>query len=234
MYWPLSTKKPKGDGQPVMVFPGFMTSDSATYFLRRFLISHGFEAHPWEQGRNPGLRDEIFQSLLSNIDKHHERYGQKITLIGWSLGGLYARAVAHKRADKVQQVITLGSPFTVETNLSSDEINVSENVIKLYEWLNPDADNDAFLNGEPYWQMPPPVPSTSIYSKSDGVTSWKYCIDDSTGHHTENISIPSSHLGFTHNPMAYHLILDRILTGQKQFKRYKPSIVKRLLFSKGH
>ncbi len=220
-YWQLAKQSKVGDGQPVLVLPGFMTSDSATFVLRNFLRMKGFEPLPWENGRNPGLQNVIFENLLDQIDEHYSRYGQKISLIGWSLGGLYARAIAHKRADKIKQVITLGSPFGVSSNLNASDVDVSENVIKLYERLNPNLDTDPLVNGEPFWQEIPPVPCTSIYSKSDGVTSWQYCVHNIETSFNENISVAGSHLGLTHNPQVYHLIANRLEQHDAQWEPYE-------------
>jgi pimeloyl-ACP methyl ester carboxylesterase len=222
-YWRLAKKNQTGDGQPVMVLPGFMTSDSATFVMRNFLRMKGFEPLPWEHGRNPGLQHEIFEALLLQIDQHYAQYGQKISLVGWSLGGLYARAIAHKRADKIKQVITLGSPFGVSSNINASDVDVSENVVKLYEKLNPNLDTDPLVNGEPFWQEIPPVPTTSIYSKSDGVTSWQYCVDSIETSFNENIGIFASHLGLTHNAQVFHLVANRL---EQDEKNWKPYVVK--------
>lgn len=221
IYWPLVNKTGKGDAQPVLVIPGFMTGDGATYALRRYLNLNGFEALPWEQGRNPGLQQAIFTALLEKLDEHYSHYGQKIAIIGWSLGGLYARALAHRAPEKIRQVITLGSPFTVNTRPDAD-VGVSDNIKRLYERLNPDQHSDPLLNGEPFWQQTPPVPTTAIFSRTDGIANWKYCVDKQTGEHNENIAIVGSHMGLTHNPMVYHLLLDRLQHSGRRFKPFRP------------
>lgn len=230
VYWPLATKARKGDAQPVLVIPGFMTGDGSTYALRRYLNLHGFEAHPWEQGRNPGLREDIFLALQEKLEQLNSRYGQKIAVVGWSLGGLYARALAHRLPHCVSQVITLGSPFTVNTRPDAD-VGVSENIKKLYERLNPDSHSDPLINGDPFWQAVPPVPTTSIYSRTDGIANWKYCVDEQIGRQNENIAVIGSHTGLTHNPIVYHLLIDRLQqSGKKQFRPYRPKGACRLLY----
>ena len=102
----------RGDGHPVLVLPGLLADDASTRALRGFLNSHGYKAHGWKQGRNCGLRGTLEGDMLARIDELFERHGgRKISLVGWSLGGLYARQLAKLAPDKVRCVISLGSPF---------------------------------------------------------------------------------------------------------------------------
>ena len=103
---------PRGDGHPVLVFPGLLASDFSTRPLRSFLKAQGYAVHGWKQGRNLGLRPGVEGDMLDRIDELHGRYGRrKISLVGWSLGGIYARRLAHRAPAQVRQVISLGSPF---------------------------------------------------------------------------------------------------------------------------
>ena len=113
MLRPWLAAAPRGDGHPVLVLPGLLASDLSTQPLRSFLKSHGYAAHGWKQGRNLGLRSGVEHSMLERVEELYERYGQrKISLVGWSLGGIYARQLAKRVPDKVRLVISLGSPFT--------------------------------------------------------------------------------------------------------------------------
>jgi pimeloyl-ACP methyl ester carboxylesterase len=228
---PLLSKAPAGDGQPVMVLPGFLTSDGATFLLRRFLTRQGFETFPWEQGRNPGLRQDIHDNLEQLIRRHHEALGQKISLVGWSLGGVYARALAHRIPQYVRQVITLGSPFALNANFNSGDVAVSGPIIKLYERMNPNFREDTLANGEPVWEDPPPVPSTAIYTEEDGIASWKYCVDDA-GPYTENIRISGSHTGLTHNPLVMYAIANRLAQPEGQWAPFERHWLHRVMFRK--
>jgi pimeloyl-ACP methyl ester carboxylesterase len=111
--WPwLSSVTPRGDGHPVRVLPGLLADDNSTSALRRFLNAHGYNAHGWKQGRNFGLRPHLERDMLARIDELFERYGgRRLSLVGWSLGGLYARQLATIAPDKVRCLISLGSPF---------------------------------------------------------------------------------------------------------------------------
>ncbi|NRB40577.1 MAG: hypothetical protein HRU20_19270 [Pseudomonadales bacterium] len=218
VYWQFSKPSDIGDSRPVMVIPGFMTSDSATFLLRRYLNQKGFETIGWQQGRNLGLHEEVLDTLIETVEESYKKYGRKISLIGWSLGGIYARALAHKIPDKIAKVITLGTPFGLETKMDPEDIAVSDNVMRLYRKLNPTQDSDPLSQGEAFWKVPPPVPSTAIYSKSDGVAHWYYCQDEIEGEHNQNIAIPASHMGFTHNPLAYPLIVDLLGKPRKSIR----------------
>ena len=108
----LSSVTPPGDGHPVLVLPGLLADDASTATLRGFLSSHGYAAHGWNQGRNFGLRANLERDMLARIDELFERCGRRrISLVGWSLGGLYARHLAKIVPDKVRCIISLGSPF---------------------------------------------------------------------------------------------------------------------------
>ena len=119
---PLLSLAPKGDGHPVLVFPGLIAPDMSTLPLRRFLKGRGYAAAPWKQGINLGPREGVIESCLGRLRDVYDAHGRKVSLIGWSLGGIYAREVAKVYPDAVRQVITLGTPFTGHpkaTNASS-------------------------------------------------------------------------------------------------------------------
>lgn len=118
---------PRGDGHPVLVLPGLLADDASTRPLRDFLKSQGYRVHGWKQGRNCGLRQNVESDMVARVDELYERHGRrKISLIGWSLGGLYARHVAKIRSDKVRCMISLGSPFAGSPR--------STNAWHVYEW----------------------------------------------------------------------------------------------------
>ena len=108
---PLLLGAPRGDGHPVLVMPGFLAGDTSTHILRRYLESLGYAAHPWQLGRNLGPRENLRERLAARVDAIHREAGRKLSLVGWSLGGIYAREIAKRRPDLVRQVVTMGSPF---------------------------------------------------------------------------------------------------------------------------
>lgn len=228
---PLLNKAPKGDGQPVLVLPGFMTGDNATFILRRFLSKQGFVPYPWEQGRNPGLRAEFYDNLAETVCNLYRDHGRKVAIVGWSLGGCYARALAHRLPDHISQVITLGSPFHLSNRHNADEVGVSGPIVKLYERLNPNLAEDPFVNGEPVWETAPPTPSTAIYTQEDGIASWKYCIDGTDDvPQTENIRVMGSHIGLTHNPFVMYILAERLAQKDHTWERFDSKWFHKYLF----
>jgi pimeloyl-ACP methyl ester carboxylesterase len=108
---PLLSLAPRGDGHPVLVLPGLVASDTSTGPLRSFLRNRGYAVSGWRQGRNLGLRDGVQHAMTDLVHELNDFHGRKVSLVGWSLGGLYARQLAKMMPDRVRSVITLGSPF---------------------------------------------------------------------------------------------------------------------------
>jgi len=202
---PLKYISPKGDGHPVLTIPGLGGADGSTHYLRGFLDDIGYESFPWGQGRNLGPRrglDDMTKRLTDLVESiHRDTGGQQVSLIGWSLGGVYAREIAKLCPTVVRQVITLGTPFKMK--------NGGTNAEKIYEFLSKDTSHrDPALLEK--LELPPPVPFTSIYSKTDGVVHWK-CSIENEGNFIENIEIPgASHLGLGHNPMSLFVLANRL------------------------
>lgn len=210
---PLWQKFPRGDDHPVLLFPGFLASDLSTRPLRGFLRELGYRAHPWRQGRNLGLRDRLEDRLLQRVRELRRRSGRKVSLIGWSLGGVFAREVARRSPDDVRLVISMGSPFG-----GWPKANHSW---RLFEWMSGRDVDEIAAERAAEMQQPPPVPATAIYSKSDGVTAWQSCLEQ-PGPTSENVEVPASHLGLGFNPLTFYVIADRLAQredGWRPFER---------------
>lgn len=222
---PLLARLPRGDGQPVMVVPGFGASDMSTLPLRRLLRRLGYIAHGWELGRNTGMNSRIKQSLARSLEALHDRHGQTVSLIGWSLGGVYVREMARYSPQHVRQVITLGSPINGHPQ--------SNNVDALFRLVNRgkniNLDWDAFQKR----RVPPPVPCTAIYSKSDGIVAW-HCSREEPSSRTETIGIPSSHFGLAVNPLVLTVIADRLAQPEDDWRPYRSHGWQRRLVYTGH
>src|SRR4029079_14515419 len=108
---PLLSRARKGDGHPVLVLPGLVASDTSTRPLRSFLNNRGYAVSGWRPGRNLALRQGVQHAMVDLVRELNETHGRKLSLVGWSLGGLYARQLAKMMPDRVRSVITLGSPF---------------------------------------------------------------------------------------------------------------------------
>lgn len=197
--YPLLRRAPRGDGHPVLVLPGLAASDVSTWPLRVYLKAQGYAAHGWKQGPNRGPRPGVEAGMDARLSELAHRYRRKISLIGWSLGGVYARELARRAPEVVRQVITLGSPFANEPRAS--------NAWRLYEILS-ERKVDDWPDRE-RMKLPPPVPSTAIYSRTDGIVAWQGCreLDSAT---TQNIEVEGSHCGLGHNPAVLYAIADRL------------------------
>jgi pimeloyl-ACP methyl ester carboxylesterase len=216
---PLLRLAPKGDGHPVMVMPGMAATDFSTRPLRAFLRGRGYAAHGWAQGRNDA-RTGMLSALRQRLHALHERYEAKLSLIGWSLGGLYARELAKLEPGLVRQVITLASPFTGPPTAS--------NAARAYEIIT-----GRKAGGEPElrarFRQAPPVPTTSIYTRSDGIVAWQCCVQ-APGEQVENIEVRSSHIGLGHHPLALYAIADRLAQPEGGWKPFARDGVKRYLY----
>jgi len=168
----------------------------------------------WRQGRNYGLREGVQHAMVDLVQELSDTHGRKISLVGWSLGGLYARQLAKMMPDRVRQVITLGSPFAGNPH--------STNAWRVYEWASGRKSDevDPQFGGE--LAVPPPVPTTAIFSRTDGVCAWQGCMEK-TGTQTESIEIESSHCGMGHHPAAVYAVADRLAQKEGQWRPFDRS-----------
>jgi pimeloyl-ACP methyl ester carboxylesterase len=206
---------PRGDGHGVMVLPGFATDDHATIFLRRFLEGLGYEVHPWRLGWNLDHRTAGRQGehVARQIDRLVDATGRKVSLVGWSLGGVIAREAARRDPKAVRQVITVASPFSGDPH--------ANHVGPIYELLSGNkVDSPAAMRRFALGPLPLPMPSTSIYSRTDGITAWENC-QAHTDHQSENIEVDSSHFGMMMNTKVFQIIADRLAQGENAWAPFK-------------
>ncbi len=182
---------PCGDGHAVIVYPGFLGSDLSTRPMRQLLRWLGHDVHGWGQGRNVVASAEVMDLAVQRIHELRRSSGRRISLVGWSLGGLYAREIAKRAPDGVRCVVTLGSPFTGPRQAS--------NAGRLYDSLNRRRPGVSISRDD--LRQAPPVPTTSIYSRSDGIVAWQ-CSVEQPGALVENIEVRASHVGLGVNPLA--------------------------------
>lgn len=226
---PLLLNAPRGDGHPVLVLPGFVTTDISTGLLRRYLELLGYTPFAWELGRNLGPKaiGRQGEKLVARLDAIHAETGRKVSIVGWSLGGVMARQVARRRPDIVRQVITLGSPFTGDPRAST--------VWKAYEALTEhrlsDPDTQEQLRES---RAVPPVPSTAIFTKADGVVSWRNC-REAAGEATDNIEVYGSHCGLGVNASVLYAIADRLAQPDGEWAPFKRNGLRAWIYpSSGH
>jgi pimeloyl-ACP methyl ester carboxylesterase len=156
---------PRGDGHPVLVLPGFLASDASTALLRAYLSHTNYRAYPWRLGRNTGGVYRMRRDVRARVADIHRMSGRKVSLIGWSLGGVFAREAALSMPDSVRAVITLGSPFARDLTAT--------NVGRLYERVTGESVNTAGSADIDALAGDLPVPATAIDSKTDGIVNWR-------------------------------------------------------------
>jgi len=207
--WPLLQLTPRGDGHPVLVLPGLVASDMSTKLLRRYLEGRGYDAHGWGLGRNFGPREGIEDGMIAKLEALHAESGRKVSLIGWSLGGVYARLLAARHPQWVRSVVTLGSPFTGSAR--------GTNAWRIYEGVSGQSSEDPRRMKQV--RPTPPVPTTSIFSRSDGVVAWR-CSVEEPGPQSENIEVIASHLGLGAHPAVLYALADRLAQPEGQWKPF--------------
>ncbi len=217
--WPILQQAPKGDGHHVIVFPGLAASDASTMPLRKYIQSLGYEVSGWELGNNFGPRAGVLDAIKRTV-REASASGNKVSLIGWSLGGIYAREIAKELPECVRCVITLGTPFAGNPR--------STHAWRLYELVS-----GRCIDGEAHQfdlEKAPLMPTTSVYSRTDGIVAWQGSIQSpktGIGHkQTENIEVLASHVGIGLNPSAWWAVADRLSQPQGQWKAFsKPAML---------
>jgi pimeloyl-ACP methyl ester carboxylesterase len=211
---PLLMRAPRGDGHPVLTLPGFLASDLSMAPMRRYLKELGYDSYAWKMGRNIGGVSRLRAALRDRLAEIHRSTGRKVSVVGWSLGGVYARDLALQAPDMVRYVVTLGSPFANDVRAT--------NATRLYEALSGEAvENNSELRKAIAGDLP--VPTTSIYSRADGIVNWRTCLLRPSGT-AENIEVHlASHIGLGVNPAALWAIADRLAQGEGEFSQFDRS-----------
>jgi pimeloyl-ACP methyl ester carboxylesterase len=219
---PLLRTAPRGDGHGVLVLPGLLASDRSTAPLRSFLRGRGYYVRGWRLGRNLGPREAILEGIPRAARDLVDRTDGPVSVIGWSLGGIYARHLALQHPRLVRQVITLGSPFGVAHGHRTRADSAFERlrIIHARPRLAPDRTRlaDALT-----------VPSTSVYSRLDGVVPWRACIAEDTELH-QNVEVRCSHLGFGFDPATIWCVADRLAQPVDDWHRFQPPRRARMLY----
>ena len=192
----------RGHHHPVLVMPGFMGDDMSTAPLRSLIGSWGHRAYGWGGGPNPGPTAEVLASLDTRLENVFAEAGEKVSLVGWSAGGRYARYLARRHPDMVRQVITLACPL--QLRITHDRTSISFVTDRVKHTFAP-----GFGDDPDYAQGPLPVPATSIYSRTDGVVRWYACLDVMDDAH-ENVEVYASHVGVGVNPSVLYVVADRL------------------------
>ncbi len=226
---PFLLHAPKGDGHPVLLLPGFMAGEGTMKPLFGYLKKLGYDPHQWELGRNLGPRAVGLdgEKMVDRLEAIHAKTGRKISIIGWSLGGSFARQLSRRRPDLVRQVISLGSPITGTPK--------STNAWRAYQWVTGQKMNDPKLKEQvSEGHNPPPVPATAIFSRNDGIVAWQNSREPKA-ETTDNIEVRGSHCGLGANPAVMWAIADRLALAEDGWKPFERSGARALVYpSSGH
>jgi pimeloyl-ACP methyl ester carboxylesterase len=222
--WPLLLARPRGDGHSVLVLPPLGATDAATTPLRVALRGLGYSTHGWGLGQNLGPTSSILEGVPTLLQELAERSGRAVSVVGWSAGGILGREAARRNPTAVRQVVTLGSPF----RLLVDE-RYRTHAAFLYRLAERWHVRDEAIHGPRHTDPLRDVPATAIYSRTDGVASWQWCLEDE-GPRAENIEVYGSHCGLGHNPAALVAIADRLAQPEGEWKPFTPPRALRHLF----
>ncbi len=223
---PLLSFLPRGDGHGVLVLPGFLATDSSTVPMRRLLGQLGYEVAGWNLGRNLKVDNARVEAMAGCVRDLYDKTGGKISIIGWSLGGVFARELAKQLPEMVRQVITLGSPI-------SDNFRYT-NARPLFEAINGKRPQPMRTGKFRRLADAPPVPTTSILTKADGVVHWRGSVQHpDRGHEaTENIEVFASHVGLGVNPAVMLAIADRLAQPEGEWRPFEAKGLAGMLFPK--
>jgi pimeloyl-ACP methyl ester carboxylesterase len=188
----------RGTGRPVLVLPGLGGGDRSTGALRWYLGQIGYRAYGWSLGVNRGPSRRVLDGLERRLFDIADSHDAAVSLVGWSLGGLYARQLAQMHPDRVRSVITLASPFRAGGGRGSEPTVTLHGRVDVRGRGTRDA-----------WRYPLAVPATSIFTRSDGVVPWRACLDE-PGPLAENVEVVGSHFGLGHNPEVLWTIARRL------------------------
>lgn len=205
--WKELLAEPRGDGRPVMTLPGLVNSDLSNIVMRRYLDALGYRAYPWALGRNFGARaiGAEGERLIARIAQIHDETGEKVTLVGVSLGGIMARIAAHRRPELVREVITVSSPFA--------GLPTATNVWRVFELVSGQrADDPAVRAMLDEAATPLPVPATAIWSASDGLVNGTICHEPDC-ETARSIEVDSSHLWVQMKPDVLRAIAQTLGRG---------------------
>jgi len=219
---PLLMNAARGDGHPVLLLPGFMADEATLFALKAFLRQRGYDVQTWGFGRNLGFHSKHAHALEQKIRYMHHVSGRKVSLVGWSLGGVFSIYGAHQAPECVRQVITLGSPVSVDPEGSQSPPFVKA----LYRII-------AHPMGPQVHVMQPrvkklreraalPLPTSCLYSLSDGVVPPQEATIDGDPALHENIRVAGSHTGMGFNAMVMWIVADRLAQPEGQWRPFKP------------
>lgn len=218
---------PRGDGHPVLVLPGFLASDRSTEPMRRLFSDLGYATYGWGLGRNVRFNEDRERQMSDLVERIYRQNDRKLSIVGWSLGGVFARELAKLHPDIVRMVISLGSP------ISNDRRHAAPR--RVFELINGKHTQPEEEGRYGDLAAAPPVPTTSILTRTDGVVSWRGSVQTKMeGHQTENIVVPASHVGLGVNPLVMLAVTDRLAQSENDWRPFDRSGWREHVFKEAH
>lgn len=219
---PLLMEAPHGDGHPVLLVPGFMAGETTLIGLKLMLQNKGYDVHTWGMGRNMGFRSKHANALPQKIRHLHYITGKKVSLVGWSLGGVFSMYGAQNSLDCVRSIITLGSPVSVDAEGSQSPTAVKA----LYRLVSHRLGAGAHVMQPKVKVMRErrrlAIPTSCLYSVTDGVVPPQEATIDGDPALHENIQVPGSHIGLGFNGIVLSIVADRLAQPENQWKPFVP------------
>ena len=216
---PTLARAPKGDGHPVLLLPGFAAGDATLEPLRLYLKSRNYDVETWGLGQNVGFNRRYAKVIDQKVRYVHHRSGRKVSLVGWSLGGVFGFYAAHTAPECVRTTISLGAPLRIDPDHPPPQ-----SVLAMYRALENPRGTLAHQarSRSKAMRTPPPVPSTCIYSDTDGIVPPQQATLDGDPENHENIRVPGSHSGLGVNFLAMWIIADRLAQHEGRWQPFRP------------
>lgn len=209
--YPFIPKHKVTKNKPVLLMPPYLGNDLSTTFVRNYLKSVGFETYKWDLGVNM-INSKSLPKLIEKLDEIFEKHQEKVSLVGWSGGGIFAKIIANRHPDKVEQLITIGSPVWGVENMKTP-------VIRSLEFLRGKKLRERNAKFIKELEEIPKVPITCIYTKTDGLLPWKHCMEAETlRKDIKNIEVFGSHCGMGANASVLLTVANTLntnITGKK-------------------
>ncbi len=205
-----------------MVLPGFMAGDRSTHELRSVLDDLGYRTRGWDLGPNLGPTPEIVDGMIELVDSM-KRSGERLSIVGWSLGGIFGRELARRAPASVRQVITLGSPI----HMTPGDPSITREMwraVAQRQRISPERRRP--IESE---RPPLPVPTTSVYTRTDGIVHWSTCVIE-RGARSENVEVYGSHCGLGFNAAAIMVVADRLAQPDGTWQSFRPPLFARPWF----